>query len=149
MAGSSDNRSADVGLLLLRVGLGMMFAVFHGGPKLFGGPEVWSQVGMAMGSLGIHAFPRFWGFMAASSEFFGGVCLILGLFIRPAALFMSMTMAVATMMHFTQGDGMAVASHAIEDGIVFLSLIFIGPGSYSVDQSWFGRQRDASRYTLP
>jgi putative oxidoreductase len=29
---------------------------------------------------------------------------------------------------------LVAASHAIEVGIVFLSLIFIGPGKYSVDR---------------
>lgn len=127
-------RVKDVGLLLMRVGLGAMFVLVHGAPKLFGGPETWSKVGMAMGSLGISAFPVFWGFLAACAEFFGGLCLILGLFTRVAALFLAGNLAVATIMHLTGGDGIARASHAIEDGIVFLSLIFIGAGAYSLDR---------------
>ena len=48
-------------------------------------------------------------------------------------------MAVATIMHFhtTPGDFMEkwfVASHAIELGSVFLSLLLIGPGKFSVDR---------------
>ena len=141
-------RRRDLGLLLLRLGVGGMFALVHGGPKLLGGPERWSQVGSAMGSLGIQAFPVFWGFLAAASECVGGLCLMLGLFTRPAACFMAMTMAVAATMHLTRGDGLPVASHAIEDGIVFLSLILIGAGRYRV-----GRFPPPSatqpHYTLP
>ena len=146
----ADNELLDLGLLLMRVGLGLMFMTCHGGPKLFGGPAVWEKVGAAMGALGIQAFPVFWGLLAAAAEFFGGLCLMLGLFTRPAALFMALTMAVATTMHLAKGDGILVASHAIEDGIVFLSLIVMGAGSYSLDQRFFGRKPpSAFRYTLP
>lgn len=139
----------DLGLLVLRVGLGAMFALVHGGPKLLGGPELWGRVGSAMGNLGLTIFPAFWGFLAACAEGLGGICLILGLFVRPAAAFMAATMAVATLMHLTQGDGVAVASHAIEDGIVFLSLIFIGAGRFSLEQQLRARGLKAGRLTLP
>ena len=126
-------RYKDFGLLLLRVGIGVMF-LFHGAPKLLGGPDKWTSLGSAMQYLGIHAFPMFWGFSAAITEFFGGVFLILGLFFRPACFFLAVTMAVAASMHLGRGEGLMAASHAIENGIFFLGLIFIGPGRYSVDR---------------
>jgi len=138
----------DLGLLVLRLGLGFMFAVVHGGPKLLGGPALWSTVGSAMGSFGIHAAPVVWGFLAAVSECVGGLCLMLGLFVRPAAGFMAATMAVAATMHLTKGDGIPVASHAIEAGIVFVSLILIGAGRYTVGQA-FSRPSDRPHYSLP
>ena len=73
------------------------------------------------------------GFLAALAEAGGGVCLILGFAFRPACLMMAFTMGVATLHHFTRGDSLQTASHAIEAGIVFVSLLFIGPGRYSVD----------------
>jgi putative oxidoreductase len=123
----------DFGLLILRVGLGAMYLT-HGAPKLMGGPAMWVKVGSAMGYVGMHAVPVFCGFMAAASEFLGAICLILGLFFRPACMFMTITMAVAASMHLGKGDGLNVASHAIENGIVFIGLIFIGPGKYSIDR---------------
>jgi putative oxidoreductase len=39
-------------------------------------------------------------------------------------------------MHLSKGDGLSVASHAIENGIVFFSLIFIGPGRLSLDEKF-------------
>lgn len=123
----------DFGLLILRIGLGAMF-LWHGGPKLLGGPEKWEKIGTAISNVGIHSMPVLWGLMAAISEFFGGMCLIFGFMFRPACVFLTITMAVATSMHFGKGEGLQVASHAIEDGIVFLSLIFIGPGKYSIDR---------------
>lgn len=123
------DRFKDLGLLLLRVGLGIVF-LMHGIPKIMGGPEKWQGLGGAMGMLGITFAPVFWGFMAALSEALGGALLILGIFFRPACLFLAITMAVALNMHIGRGDTFAVYSHALEDGIVFLCLILIGPGKY-------------------
>ncbi len=43
-------------------------------------------------------------------------------------------MVVAAAMHITKGDGFTVYSHAMKAGVVFLSLIFVGPGRFSLDQ---------------
>ncbi|MBD3241973.1 MAG: DoxX family membrane protein [Chitinivibrionales bacterium] len=134
------NRYRDIGLLILRVGIGIMF-LFHGWPKLAGGPERWAGLGQAMSTFGITAAPALWGFLAAVSEFFGGLLLIAGLFTRPACMMMLATMLVASSMHLARGDGILGASHAIELGIVFLSLLFIGPGKYSIDERWAARAR--------
>ena len=127
------NKHRHIGLLVLRIGIGCMF-ILHGAPKLFGGAEKWTQIGMAMANLGIGFMPAFWGFMAAISEFFGGVCIILGIVFRPACILLTITMLVAAVSHLSRGDGLSGASHAIELGIVFLSLILIGAGKYSVDE---------------
>jgi len=71
--------------------------------------------------------------LAAATEFGGGLCFILGLFFRPACFFLFSVMVVAASMHLSQGDGLKVASHAIELGIVFLGFLFIGPGTCSLD----------------
>ncbi|MDX9710584.1 MAG: DoxX family protein [Trichloromonas sp.] len=126
-------RYRDFGLLVLRLGVGAMF-LFHGWPKLMGGPVKWESLGTAMGYLGVHVIPVLWGMMAALSEFFGGACLILGVVFRPACLLLLGTMAVAATMHLQRGDGLQVASHAIELGFVFFGLLFIGPGRFG-----FGR----------
>lgn len=125
------NKNKDVGLLILRLGFGAMF-IYHGFPKMLGGPQSWQHLGIAMTNYGITFLPPFWGFLAAFSELAGGICIILGLFFRPACFLLTFTMATAAFMHLSAGDGLLIASHAIEDGIVFLSLLFIGPGKYSV-----------------
>ncbi len=126
------DRYRDHGLLLLRVGIGISF-MLHGFPKLQGGPELWTGLGSALGALGIHFAPTFMGFMAASAEFFGGLFLALGLFTRPAVFFMLNTMIVAMAMHLSKGDSFMMYSHALEAGILFLSMILIGPGRFSLD----------------
>jgi putative oxidoreductase len=122
----------DIGLSILRIGLGVMF-LYHGAPKMFGGPEFWAKIGGAMGNFGILFLPTFWGFMAAVAEFGGGLCLVLGLFFKPALALLIFNLIVAASSHFANGQGLAMASHAIEDCIVFISLLFIGPGKYSLD----------------
>ena len=123
----------DIGLLILRVGLGVMF-IWHGSAKLSRGPEYWTELGRALNALGIYFAPTFMGLIAALSEFLGGILLILGLFTRPACFFLVCTMAVATAMHLSNGDPRQVFSAPIHVGIVFLSLILIGPGDYSLDE---------------
>ena len=139
MSEERTGRLRDVGLLVLRVGLGVMF-LHHGWPKISGGPEKWAQIGMATANLGVTFAPAFWGLMAALSEFGGGLCLIAGFATRIAAFFMAGTMAVAATMHLSSGDGLSVASHAIEAGVVFLSLILIGAGRFSLDARIAGRR---------
>lgn len=138
----------DQGLLMLRIGIGIMF-MLHGWGKITGSIDDWKDLGENMEHVGISFAPAFWGFMAAVSEFGGGMLLILGLFFRPACFFMFCTMFVAASMHWTDaaaaGENLKgkimEGSHAIEAGILFLSLIFIGPGRFSVDDYWIGRRR--------
>jgi putative oxidoreductase len=130
---TSLNKYRDHGLLILRLGMGAMF-LFHGLPKLLGGPEFWAKIGTAVGFFGIHFLPAFWGFMAACAESLGGGALIAGFLFRPACLFLVINLVVASSSHLARGQGLGGASHAIEDGIVFLALIFIGAGRFSLDE---------------
>jgi len=125
----------DHGLFMLRMGIGMMF-MGHGFPILLGGPEVWTQVGGALSALGIDFAPTVMGLIAALSEFGGGLLLLLGFFTRPACFFLSITMVVATAMHINRGDSFQVYSHALEAAILFFSILFIGPGKFSMDEKF-------------
>ncbi len=126
-----ETQVRDIGLLFLRIGIGAMF-LWHGHSKLFGGQEMWAGVGQAMGHFGITSGAAFWGFMAAFAEFFGGIFLILGIFTRIASALMAFTMMIAATMHLKQGDGLSVASHAIEVMIVFISILIMGAGRFSL-----------------
>ena len=119
----------DLGLLILRIGIGGMF-VAHGLPKMLGGPAKWQAVGHAMDNLGIHFAPTLWGFMAALSELGGGLLLASGVLFQPACLMLLFTMCVATLQHVHKGDSFATLSHAAEAAILFLSLFLIGPGPW-------------------
>lgn len=81
----ADNKSRDYGLLLLRVGVGLMFVTIHGFPKITGGMQNWTVLGKTFNRIiGISFIPVFWGFMAAIAEFGGGIFLIIGILFRPA-----------------------------------------------------------------
>lgn len=123
----------NLGVLIIRIGLGIMF-IYHGVPKLAGGPEHWEKLGGAMKVIGVSFAPTFWGLLAAATETFGGLLLIIGLVFRPVCLLLVINLIVAAMMHFSKGDGLQGAAHAIEDAIMFLGLVFIGPGIYSIDK---------------
>ena len=136
------DRYRDKGLLILRVGIGISF-MFHGFPKLMGGPETWTYLGGALSAVGINFAPAFFGFLAAVSEFGGGLLLALGLLSRPACFFLFNTMAVATIMHITKGDPFMKYSHALESAILFASLMLIGPGKYSLDEKLAGKRENS------
>lgn len=129
--------SKDIGLLIVRVGIGLSMMIFHGLGKIKGGPEAWEKIGGNMANLGIDFFPVFWGFMAAFSEFFASFFLIVGFFFKPAALLLAFTMFVAMIVHLSMpagadGAGWSGASHAIELLCVYVALFFIGPGKYKI-----------------
>jgi putative oxidoreductase len=124
-------RFADLGLLLMRVGLGAAF-MGHGWPKLAAGEAKWAKIGAAMGHFGIDFAHTVFGFLAACSEFFGGLLLAVGLLFRPACGALLATMLVASTMHLAKGDGFSSASHAIEAAIVFAALLLIGPGKHTL-----------------
>lgn len=133
------DKHRDKGLLILRVGIGIMF-MCHGFPKLTAGPVVWTKLGGALLAMGVNFVPGFMGFIAAISEFGGGLLLTLGLLTRPACFFLLSTMIVATLMHVKSGEPFTTYSHALEAAILFFSLLFIGPGKISLDEKLFKKK---------
>lgn len=129
---SSSPLNLDLGLLMLRIGLGLIF-IAHGYPKLIGGVEKWRMLGSAMSNFGITFAPAFWGFAAACSEVFGGICLMLGLRTRVALFFLSCVMIVALVFHLSKGDPFTVYFHPLSLLVVFIGLWFLGAGNYSLD----------------
>jgi putative oxidoreductase len=123
----------DLGLLLLRATFGLYMALGHGWGKIVGGPEQWAGLGGTMEIFGLGFAPTFWGFMAAVAEFVGALLIALGLLTRPAALLLTINMGVAATAHMT-GTIEGSPEMALLYGFVFLSLVLVGPGKYSVDE---------------
>ena len=124
--------SVDIALLILRVGIGISFVFVYGYDKLFGGPEQWMNLGQNMSALGITFWPTFWGFMGSFAEFAGALLVMLGLLTRPALALLIMTMIVAAIGHIT-GTISGGPWHATEVLTVFVVLLLVGPGRYSLD----------------
>ncbi|MFB6247994.1 MAG: DoxX family protein [Salinibacter sp.] len=129
----------DLAVLVLRVGIGVSFVFVYGADKITGGPSTWIDLGQNMAIFGVTFWPTFWGFMAALTEFGGGLLLMLGLFFRPALAFLLITMTVATASHLAAGEG---PWHATEMATVFVALFLLGPGRYSLD-AWLWERPDA------
>jgi putative oxidoreductase len=144
MADRNRNSVAvDLGLLIMRLGIGAMFLVF-GWQKLQGGTELWEKLGGAMKVFGVTFKPVFWGFMAMFAELVGGAMLIIGLFVRPYALLLLFTMVTASVMLITSGSPMQGYAHAVDMAVVFAGLLVAGGGRYALgaqvatlDEKWW------------
>ena len=134
---SEDNIA--LGLLVLRVGIGIAFVV-HGYPKLFMGGAMGLAKGLAATGIpgGIVA-----AYLAGCAEFFGGIALILGILARPTASVMAFNMLIALIFHLNKGDKFVAYSHALESGILFLSLLISGPGKFSLDYLFWGDKSES------
>lgn len=128
---------AGVAALILRVPVGIILMA-HGAQKLFGwfGGHGLAGTGQWMASIGLE--PGYvMALLAGSAEFFGGLALLLGLLVRPAALVTAFTMFVAAVsVHL--GNGLFVSDGGYEYALVLmavsLSLMFSGAGAISVDE---------------
>ena len=125
----------DEVLLFVRLGLCFMFIVVHGGPKLFGGPAKWMEVGSMLKVLGVTAMPVQLGFIAAVCEFFGGLFIGMGLLTRLGAAMILSTLVIASAVMFT-AKGLFAAAPAIEASLFMLVLMVVGAGKYSFDAKW-------------
>lgn len=124
--------------LAIRLATGIIFSA-HGAQKLFGwfgghGLEAtanWmTSIGLAPG-LAMAA-------LAGGVEFFGGLLLILGLAVRPAAALLAFTMAVAIVtVHLPHG--LFIANNGYEFGLALLAssltLALRGAGNLSADRA--------------
>lgn len=123
--------------LALRVPIGIIFAA-HGAQKLFGwfGGHGLEGTGQWMASIGL-APGYLMALLAGGAEFFGGLALVLGLLVRPAAAALAFAMLVAIFgVHFA--NGLFMSNNGYEFGLALLAasvaLAISGAGSASVDR---------------
>lgn len=131
---STDN---SLGSLALRLPAGIIF-IGHGAQKLFGafGGYGLEGTGQWMASIGLEP-----GYLmalgAGSAEFLGGIALLLGLLVRPAAVALAFTMLVAIFaVHFANGLFMSNNGYEFALSLLAISvaLAVSGGGAYSVDR---------------
>ncbi len=139
--------STDAGLapLALRLPVGIIF-IAHGAQKLFGwfGGYGLEGTGQWLGSIGL-APGYLMALLAGSAEFFGGLALVLGLLVRPAAAALAFAMLVAIFsVHIDKG--LFMANNGYEFALVMfaasLSLLFSGAGRASADSALAAAARD-------
>ncbi len=123
--------------LALRIPAGVIFAA-HGAQKLFGafGGYGLEGTGQWMASIGLE--PGYLMALASgSAEFVGGVALLLGLLVRPAALVLAFTMLIA-IFAVHASNGLFMSNNGYEFGLSLLAisvaLAFNGAGAVSLDR---------------
>ena len=124
----------ETGLLLMRVGLGVLFIILTG-PVLLSGPSRWASFGSAMHNVGMQAHFQFWGFLGALMGCVGGALMVFGLFFRLGVLLVLILTAVH-LLGVLEGAG-SYRAHlaAVELAIMLIGVLFVGPGKYSVDRN--------------
>jgi len=124
----------NFGLLVIRVVIGAMF-IQHGVTKFLAGKPTLEALGKSMAIFGVGAYPIFWGFLAALAESLGGLLMVLGYHFRVAMFFLTCTMIVATISMYQSTHDILHYGWSLEIGAVFLGLLFVGPGRFSIDKS--------------
>lgn len=131
------NGLQPLGLLFLRIGLGIIF-IFHGYPKI-------AHPGAMNGMLMQHGLPGYFAMISGVLETFGGALLILGLFTRGVALLLAIEMAVAIWKVHSGGGLMAVRNYEFPLALAVscFALATVGPGKIAADSALFesGRGR--------
>lgn len=118
----------DIGLLVLRLGVGLMMAFSHGWgklDKLMGeGPIKWADpLGLGPGvSL----------FLAGTTEFFASLLLVVGLLTRLSAVPLAFTMCVAVFIVHAD-DPFMKQEFGLLYLFAYLTLLLAGPGRFSLD----------------
>lgn len=135
---------AGYGVALLRVLAGLTFFA-HGAQKLFGWFDGAGLDWMALWVESIGIAPGYlFATLAGSAEFFGGLALVLGLLVRPAALSLLITMLVAMLaVHWRNGffldnDGF---EYALVLAGVSAALLVEGAGRWSLDRLYVRYRR--------
>ncbi|WP_061239261.1 DoxX family protein [Ectopseudomonas composti] len=127
---------AGLGITILRIVAGITFAA-HGSQKLFGWFGGYGLAGVAQWMESIGLAPGYlMALMAGSAEFFGGVALIIGLLVRPAAAVLAVTMLVAIFsVHLANGFFMSNNGYEFALALLAISvaLVFEGAGKLSID----------------
>nr|WP_280141191.1 DoxX family protein [Halogranum amylolyticum] len=144
----SSEQSARLGPVLVRLALAIPMVVSGVGKVLGAGPKAMGITGFAgfLASLGI-PLPTVVAWGVGLLELVGGVLLIVGLFVRVTGALLAVNMLVATVLvHLPSGyptsDGGVELTLTL--CLLGLSLLASGPGTLSLERTFFGDELLAS-----
>ncbi|GAA1129002.1 MULTISPECIES: DoxX family protein [Microbacterium] len=129
---TAPSASASLGLLVLRVVVGLIFAA-HGAQKIFeytlpGTIGSFADMGVPL--------PEIAAPVVAFVELIGGILLALGLFTRPVGILLAIDMLVAIVaVHLPAGLWVGEGGYEFVAvlGVAALALAFTGAGRFSLD----------------
>lgn len=119
--------SPDIGLLVLRLSVGLTMAFGHGLGKV----PVSDRFVSGVAEMGF-PMPTVFAWSAALSELVGGIFIALGLLTRPSALMLLVTMAVAVFVGHA-GDPFGKRELGLLYGAASITIAVAGPGRFSLD----------------
>lgn len=120
--------SFDMSLFLLRAGFGFLLFFLHGLPKLTGFAE---RKDNFYDPFGIGSMPSL--VLIIFAEVFCAIFLVMGLFTRLAAFVLVLAFLVIIFIRH-QGDPVKEFEDAILYLLVFISILLLGPGRWSIDK---------------
>jgi putative oxidoreductase len=123
----------NVGLLLIRVALAVVF-IYHGLGKF-------QNMAQTTGFFSMLNVPEVFAYVVAAAEFFGGIALLLGLFVEISAFLLAIVMFVAiSLVKFGNGfAGMPGKAGYELDLVLFLVLLGVaclGSGRFALKKFW-------------
>ena len=135
----SGTKLADVGILILRITLGVIFLA-HGLQKLLGafsGPGIKGTASMLSG-IGFTP-PEIWAWVLASAETVGGLFLILGILPKTCAFVIAIIVIIA-IVRIHGPKGFFITKGGFEYQLLMLSaciyIMITGGGKYSLLDKW-------------
>ena len=132
-SGMENSITTDLMLALFRVFAGLSLALGHGINKVPASEGFIEHTG----KLGL-PWPEFFAYAAGLSELAGALLLVFGLFTRPAAFFISITMFVAGFINHAD-DPFGKAEKAYLYFAIAILYLVLGSGRFSAD-SWIRKR---------
>jgi putative oxidoreductase len=134
-APGNNSGAANLGLLMLRLWIGLSMLLNHGVEKLKNFSDTASNFPDPLG-IGHTASLA----LAVFAEFFVSLFVIFGLVTRWSALVLAIDMAVAFIgVHKTALSGQGSGELAFMYLMGYVTLLLAGPGSFSMDKALFGK----------
>jgi putative oxidoreductase len=132
-ASAGSQTSADIGLLVLRLGCAIPLLALHGGPRLqrafnyFASGEPWGFVAMVE-QMGL-PYPLVFAVLSTLAESLGALLLAAGVFVRLAAVTIAINMTAAVLSEFAKGDPIELPGLFLS---MALTLALTGGGRYAL-----------------
>ena len=131
------NKAVDLGLLIIRLGIGGSVLVFRALGNLVGGSTVWAQNGAFIFETGINVSPELVGLTMAAIETIGALMVISGALFRTGTVLLILTIVPSLIYQMNSASstvfsGLESSFVSVLLATVLLGLAVSGPGSIAM-----------------